>query len=207
MSHWSEQQIELKIQKGIRQVEDDLVIAIEKALNTADYHRDGKDKLEASQFRNLMHVADTTDSTAVIKNFLHYQLGRDNKWGTGENSLAEIIICDINNLLHEKAEEIVKSALKEANNNEQAEQKVNLKGVADKKVNQEELDKKIKKVWIELTRRYLGYGSRHLRYLDKNEGDRHETTKNLKPENNANTNSNLNRPNNSLKANPPKYKR
>lgn len=34
-----------------------------------------------------------------------------------------------------------------------------------------DLDNKVKEktktVWIELTRRYLGYGSRHLRYLDK----------------------------------------
>lgn len=190
MSNWSEQQIELKIQKGIRQFEDDLVIAIEKALNNAEYPKQGKDKLEAAQFRNLMHVADTTDSTEVIENFLHYQLGRDKKWGTVKNSLAEVIIIDINNLLKTTAEKIVKEAFAEViKKNQQVDEQEKIKADLDKKVKD-----KTKTVWIELTRRYLGYGSRHLRYLDNNEGEHNETTKNLMPSNKVNTTSNLNTP-------------
>lgn len=75
----SETQIELKIQRGIRQAEDQLVIAIQDALDKTKYGN-----LEESQFRNLVRVADTTDSTEVIKNFLLYQVGRENKWGRGK---------------------------------------------------------------------------------------------------------------------------
>ncbi|MEJ1936723.1 hypothetical protein WDZ92_41555, partial [Nostoc sp. NIES-2111] len=49
------QQKELKIQKEIRQIEDDLVIAIEKILKDKNLCKN----LEESQYRNLMHVADT----------------------------------------------------------------------------------------------------------------------------------------------------
>jgi hypothetical protein len=136
MTNWEVQQKEFQIQKGIREAEDDLVIAIEERLNNKQSYGD----LEDSQYRNLMHVADTTDSIAVIKNFLRYQLGRDKKWGTGKESLAEKIIDDIDNKLQKKAQEIVKKA----------------------KVNENE---KLRPVWLELTRRYLGYGSRHLKYL------------------------------------------
>jgi hypothetical protein len=136
MTNWEVQQKEFQIQKGIREAEDDLVIAIEERLNNKQSYGD----LEDSQYRNLMHVADTTDSIAVIKNFLRYQLGRDKKWGTGKESLAEKIIDDIDNKLQKKAQEIVKKA----------------------KVNENE---KLRPIWLELTRRYIGYGSRHLKYL------------------------------------------
>lgn len=131
--------VELKIQKDIRQAEDDLVTAIETALDTCDYPKQGKDKLEESQFRNLVRVADTTDSPEVVKNFLCYQVGRpDNKWGKGKNSLAAKIIHDIDNDLKIQANKIA--------NNYSA-------------VN-------VKHIWIEIIRRYLGYGSRYLKYLN-----------------------------------------
>lgn len=125
-------QVELKIQRGIRQVEDKLVVAIQKALKESQYG-----KLEDSQFRNLVRVAETTDSTEVIKNFLRYQVGRDKKWGRGENSLAECIIQDIDNLLKTLAQEIANEV--------------------GKKFHQ--------RIWLDLIRRYLGYGSRRLKYL------------------------------------------
>lgn len=76
MTNWEQQQKEFKIKKEILQVEDDLVIAIEKIIKDKNSCKN----LEESQYRNLMHVADTTISIEVIKNFLRYQLGRDNKW-------------------------------------------------------------------------------------------------------------------------------
>ncbi|CDM96284.1 MAG: hypothetical protein P5702_00080 [Limnospira sp. PMC 1291.21] len=130
----SETQIELKIQRGIRQAEDQLVIAIQDALDKTQY-----ENLEESQFRNLVRVADTTDSTEVIKNFLLYQVGRERKWGRGKNSLADRIIYDIDKTLKTAAENIGKS------------------------VNR----KNINSIWLELIRRYLGYGARYLKY--KNE--------------------------------------
>jgi hypothetical protein len=127
-------QVELKIQRGIRQVEDKLVLAIQAALDNKQTYGN----LEESQFRNLVRVAETTDSTEVIKNFLRYQIGRDKKWGRGKNSLAERIIQDIDNLLRTLAQEIAKEVGKEFH----------------------------QRIWLGLIRRYLGYGSRHLKYLN-----------------------------------------
>ncbi|MEA5499055.1 hypothetical protein VB834_09880 [Limnoraphis robusta Tam1] len=125
-------QKELKIQECIRKEEDEIVIAIQIALNkTASYG-----KLEESQFRNLVRVAESTESTEAIKNFLRYQVGRDNKWGRGKESLAETIIKDIDGKLKELARKISKEAKTDEYNS----------------------------ILIQLTRRYLGYGARYLKY-------------------------------------------
>ena len=136
MSISTEQRIELQVQKAIRQTEDDLVIWIQDALDTCEYGKSGKEELEESQFRNLVRVADTTDSAEVIKNFLRYQVGRDKKWGRGEKSLATRIIQDIDGNIKTNAGIIAESSQTD-----------------------------FKPIWLELIRRYLGYGSRHLKYL------------------------------------------
>jgi len=144
MSFSVDQKIELKIQRGIRKREDELVISIQYALDNTKYKkpdkgkRNNRDKLEESQFRNLVRVSDTTESPEVIKNFLRYQVGRDDKWGRGKDSLAERIIADIDQKLQKAATDIVKEA----------------EGGY------------VKEVHIELIRRYLGYGSRYLKYLN-----------------------------------------
>jgi len=133
MTDATEQKIELQVQKGIRQSEDDLVIWIKDALNTTKYG-----DLEESQFRNLLRVSETTDSAEVIKNFIRYQVGRDQKWGRGKDSLAERLIQDINGNIKEVAQRVAKSSQTD-----------------------------FKPIWLELIRRYLGYGVRHLTYLRK----------------------------------------
>lgn len=135
MSLSTEVKTALEIQKGIRQAEDELVLMIQEALDKTQYGN-----LEESQFRNLVRVADTTDSSEVIKNFIRYQVGRETKeakWGRGKNSLAERIIHDIDTKTKEKADAIAK--------------KVETKD--------------IKPIHLELIRRYLGYGARYLKYL------------------------------------------
>ncbi|MBD2775415.1 hypothetical protein [Iningainema tapete] len=131
MSFLPEQRIELEVQKGIRQAEDDLVIWIQDALDKAKYG-----DLEESQFRNLVRVADTTDSAEVIKNFLFYQVGRDKKWGRGQESLAEKIVQDIDGNIKKTAQIIAECS-----------------------------HTNFKPIWLELIRRYLGYGARYLKYL------------------------------------------
>ncbi|KPQ40167.1 MAG: Exocyst complex component Sec6 [Phormidium sp. OSCR] len=130
-------QVELKIQRGIRQVEDQLVVAIQKALEESQYGN-----LEDAQFRNLVRVAESTDSTEVIKNFLLYQVGRqgkgEEKWGRSKNSLANQIIDDIDNVLKDLAQ------------------------VISEEVGQEFYQQ----IWLDLIRRYLGYGSRRLKYIN-----------------------------------------
>jgi hypothetical protein len=127
----TDQRTQLKVQKAILQVEDDLVTWIQDALDNTNYG-----DLEESQFRNLVRVADTTESPEVIKNFLRYQVGRDKKWGRGDGSLAAKIIENIDSDIHKAAQKIA-----------------------------DECETNLKQIWIELIRRYLGYGARHLKYL------------------------------------------
>ncbi|MGI0485036.1 hypothetical protein ACN4EK_06340 [Pantanalinema rosaneae CENA516] len=136
-------EIELKIQKGIRQAEDSLVILIQDALDTKTSYGD----LQESQFRNLVRVSDTTESPEVVKNFLRYQVGRDKKWGRGRNSLAEKIILHIG----QKSKE--------------PEQKGKILPLAEK-IAEDAGTKDVDRIWIELIRRYLGYGARYLKYLN-----------------------------------------
>ena len=131
MSISTEQKVELQVQRAIRQSEDDLVIWIQDALDNTKYG-----DLEESQFRNLVRVADTTDSAQAIKNFIRYQVGRDKKWGRGKESLAERLIQDIDGNIKKTAGIIAECS---------------------------QID--FKPIWLELIRRYLGYGSRHLKYL------------------------------------------
>jgi hypothetical protein len=136
-------EIELAIQKGIRDAEDKIVKAISTALDNKESYEKGN--LEESQFRNLLNVATATSSSEVVKNFLRYQTGRDKKWGQGEKSLAEVIINDIQQLLRDEATAIINGAR-----------------VTDN------IAAKTNEVHMELIRRYLGYGSRHLVYIKKN---------------------------------------
>ena len=130
MSEQSDPQKKLKIQKGIRQAEDELVTWIQDALDKAKYG-----DLEESQFRNLVRVSDSTESVEAIKNFLRYQVGRDKKWGRGKGSLAEKIIEDIDGNIKKNSQIIADCCQAEC-----------------------------KPIWLELIRRYLGYGARHLKY-------------------------------------------
>jgi hypothetical protein len=140
--HQNQQRLELAIQKAIRKSEDSVVKLIEEALNNSDYQKfkgnPNDKKLEESQFRNVVSVADSTESPEVIKNFLRYQTGREKKWGRGKNSLAETIIRHIDGDLRKLANEISEQTSRD----------------------------KFKEIWLDLIRRYLGYGSRHLLYLN-----------------------------------------
>lgn len=159
--HFDQQRMQLKLLQGIRQAEDKLVIWIEEALDKKESY----ENLEESQFRNLVRVADTTESPEVIKNFLRYQVGREKKWGRGRGSLAERIIEDIGakdkgGKLLNLATTITKNALKK---NAEASENKN----AENNSNPMEIDSYVQQVWIELIRRYLGYGARYLTYLNK----------------------------------------
>jgi hypothetical protein len=131
-------QTALRVQQEIRLAEDDIVSAIQHALDNKQ-HSPQTDQLEESQFRNLLRGSDSTASVEAIKNFLRYQVGRggeDGAWGLGQNSLAEQIVYDIDNLLYKKAGEIANKTNSNWHND----------------------------IWLNLIRRYLGYGARHLKY-------------------------------------------
>ncbi|MEB3294199.1 MAG: hypothetical protein VKJ24_13660 [Synechococcales bacterium] len=95
-------------------------------------------QLDPSQYQNLVQVALSTESSEVIKNFLRYQVGRDTKWGRGNGSLAEAIIVHIQGDLKKQSDEIAQIAGDPSQANV---------------------------VHLELIRRYLGYGKRHLTFL------------------------------------------
>lgn len=134
MSYLSEQDKQLEIKLGIRQAEDELLTAIQTVLDDkASYGN-----LEDSQFRNLLRISETTESTEVIKNYLRYQLGRDKKWGGGKNSLATIIIQDIDGKIQELA----------------------------RKIAQEAKTDDFKSIWLELIRLYLSYGVNYLQLIN-----------------------------------------
>ena len=131
-------QTALRVQQEIRLAEDDIVSAIQYALDNKQ-HSPQTNQLEESQFRNLLRVSESTASVEAVKNFLRYQVGRGGKngaWGWGERSLAEQIVHDIDNLLCTKASEIANKTDPGWHNN----------------------------IWLNLIRRYLGYGARHLKY-------------------------------------------
>jgi hypothetical protein len=125
---------ELKIQQGIKAKEDEIVQLIQEAFTNGKYP---KNKLQEAQVRNLVSVANETESPEVVKNFLRYQVGREDKWGRGKDSLAEIIINHIDTKLKEYSEDIAKES--------------------------ESVDKK--RILMQLIRRYLGYGVRHHKYV------------------------------------------
>lgn len=146
----SDLQIQLKIQQGIRDYEDILVQKIEAAF--------GKKygQLDSSQYQNLVQVALSTESPEVIKNFLRYQTGRDTKWGRGEGSLAETIVKDIGNVNPKETASVLENIKPEDRNlGQQAMIIADKAGDSSQK----------KDIHIELIRRYLGYGKRHLIYL------------------------------------------
>ncbi|NJK51721.1 MAG: hypothetical protein HC936_01150 [Leptolyngbyaceae cyanobacterium SU_3_3] len=132
------QKVKLKVQQEIRCNEDQLVLWIQEALDNEKSYGD----LEEAQFRNLVRVADTTDSPEVVKNFLRYQVGRDKKWGRGKDSLAERIVLDIG--MEGKGGKVLELA---------------------QAIAQSTASTGIKGIWMELIRRYLGYGARYLRFL------------------------------------------
>lgn len=132
------QKVKLKVQQEIRRNEDQLVLWIQEALDNKKSYGD----LEEAQFRNLVRVADATDSPEVVKNFLLYQVGRDKKWGRGKDSLAERIVLDIGR--EDKGGKVLELA---------------------QAISQSTMSTDTKGIWIELIRRYLGYGARYLKFL------------------------------------------
>jgi hypothetical protein len=93
-------------------------------------------ELDASQYQNLVQVALSTESPEVIKNFLRYQVGRDMQGKPDmQDDLATIAKKDDLATIAKKIAEAAGDA------------------------------SKAKAVHIDLIRRYLGYGKRHLTFL------------------------------------------
>jgi hypothetical protein len=130
----------------IRQILDELdTQVVKRAEDIVDKASGITKKLEDKQIRNVIAVADDTQSVAVVDNFIKYQIGRSKEnegWRFGENGGAGF-------------GEAVREDL--AQLREWAKQK------ASGDVKAEDLE-------IRLVRRYLGYLARYFKYAQVPQG-------------------------------------
>ncbi len=132
--------------RAIDRCKEDLVPAAERFLDDAGASQLTKKEFGDSQLRNLIAVANETDSPAVVMNFIRYQIGRDNKqkawgWKHGDKRLGDRLIEDLS---------------ADAGAVRQALSKV--PGLDDRVTQQ--------LAAMALVRQYLGFASRYLKYLD-----------------------------------------
>ena len=132
--------------RAIDRCKEVLVSAAEKFLDDAGAIQLTQKEFGHSQLRNLIAVANETDSPAVVMNFIRYQMGRDSKkknwsWKYGDQRLGDRLLADLGG-----AEGTVRQALLKI----------------------PDLDEPSKKqlATTELIRYYLGFASRYLKYLD-----------------------------------------
>jgi hypothetical protein len=132
----------------IRQLLDEMDTAVVQRAeavvdNTSGITDEKKGGLEDKQIRNVMAVAEETQSVAVVDNFIKYQIGRNKEnegWRFGEGQgFGEAVRADL-------------TWLQEA-----------AKRQASGEVKTEELA-------IRLVRRYLGYLNRHFKYVQVRQG-------------------------------------
>lgn len=141
--------LSLTQQRAIDRLKEDLVPAAEQLLDDAGVVDIPKKQFGDSQLRNLIAVANETESPAVVLNFIRYQIGRDSggkNWGR---------VHDGKSLGDRLLEDLQKGAV------EQALGKV--PDIGD--------DKTLRQLAaIALIRQYLGFASRYLKYLDLQRG-------------------------------------
>jgi len=126
-----------------------LVPAAESLLDRAKVVKIGRNDLGESQLRNLIAIANETQSPAVVLNFIRYQMGRDSRnrnWSKrvggemGGETVGELFL-----------KELEKGAIATA-----------LEGMASVIEN----DEQKQLVRIELFRHFLGFASRYMKFLD-----------------------------------------
>lgn len=133
---------------------ENLVIAAEALLSEAEVTTIPKNKFGDSQLQNLLAIANETQSPAVVSNFIRYQMGRDRKklaWArpaplTG-TPLGDLLINAID-----------RGAVSQA--------VASIEGL-------EGQYKQIAK--MTMLRHFLGFISRHLKYLEDQRSDRTAT--------------------------------
>jgi hypothetical protein len=121
------------IRQRIGRIEDDLVGRAEQRV---DSHQGVTSQLEDKQLRNVIAVAEETESLAVVENFVKYQIGRDDKekdWAAGKPGFGEGVLQDLG-WIRKQAESL-----------------------ADASVGKKDLE-------IRMARLYLGYMMRYFKY-------------------------------------------
>ncbi len=136
----------LEQHRAIDRCKEQLVPAAEALLDGARGIEIGRD-FGHSQLRNLIAVATETEAPAVVMNFIRYQIGRDNRrsnWGksVGDKTFGERFIDQL-----DKAEGAVAKALEDVPG-----------------LDQDNVLKQLARIL--LIRQFLGFASRHLKYLE-----------------------------------------
>ena len=131
--------------KEIDLAKEKLVPAAEGLLEQAEVWTISKNDLGESQLRNLVAIANQTQSPAVVLNFIRYQMGRDSKgrnWSkyVGGQRVGELFLAAL----------------------EGGAVRATLDGMAALIENEEQRQL----VRIELIRHFLGFASRHMKYLE-----------------------------------------
>lgn len=135
--------------RAIDRCKEQLVPAAETLLNDAGVIDIPKKRFGDSQLRNLIAVANETESPAVVTNFVRYQIGRDSRghswrFENGGKTLGDRLIDDL-----AADSGAVRGAL------------ARVPGL-----DEDPLGKQL--ATMELIRQYLGFASRYLKYLDLN---------------------------------------
>ncbi len=139
----------LQQRQAIDLAKESLVLGAENLLNGLD--RAGAPRLSHSQVRNLIAIANETESPAVVTNFIRYQIGRAGKndaWDKpGVSSTGDQLIEEIDNGTVAQALNHVETAM------EELRQSLDLRSTQSAR--------------MALIRHYLGFVSRYLKYLEK----------------------------------------
>ena len=133
-------------EQAIDLAKEQLVPAAEKLLKNANVVEINKNDLGESQLRNLMALANETESPAVVLNFIRYQMGRDTR-GRGWNKT----VAEGKTVGQLFQEEIETGAVQE-----QLDQMQKLTSAA--------VEKQL--VRMVLIRNFLGFASRYMKFLD-----------------------------------------
>ncbi len=133
--------------RAIDRCKEQLVPAAETLLNEAGVIAIPKKRFGDSQLRNLIAVANETESPAVVMNFVRYQIGRDSReqnwrFESGGKTLGDRLIDDLS-----ADAGAVRGALAKVPG-----------------LDEDPLGKQLAS--MELIRQYLGFASRYLKYLD-----------------------------------------
>lgn len=73
---------ELLIRRKLDEIDDDLVRLATKRVDDTGIagKQNGKEIMQDKQLRNVIAVADDTESVPVVENFIKYQIGRHDQW-------------------------------------------------------------------------------------------------------------------------------
>lgn len=140
---------ELRINRGIDDAMNELLTTMKEFVDST---RIWESRMEVHQMHNLVSVTGETGSVELVKNFIRYQIGRDDRsdnwrWRVGGvKSFGERLVDKLDEL-REMAQGIVSEA-----------------GVS------EASEREVDRAWMTLTRHYLGHLNRYFYYMKRTKG-------------------------------------